>query len=417
MKIIVNNFLFIFISILPLTIIIGPSISLFSILLLITVYLPKFFNKDNVTVYTKKVCILLFILYLYLIFNTLISVDPFSGIFRNLGFLRFLLLFVVINYFFFSKSNGKNVFIFLTIIFSIFIFDVFVEKFSGTNMLGFGAETTNGVNQTRIVSFFKDEAIAGAFINGFVFIIIGYLLMNSKYKNFPLGVTILFFILSLVAVLLTGERSNTIKAFIGFTIFLFFLDFVKFKIKLFFLFFISGLLITIVLSSDYLKLRYIGQLYYFLSLKEKNLKVFSLENNNYIKLYKSGFEVFKNHPFLGVGTKNYRVETCKKNDKGLNYVCNTHPHQIYIELLSEHGILGFILILFILFFLTFRILKQIIISRNHVQIGSFIYILVNFIPLLPSGSFFSDFNLTLFMINFSIMYGVNEKTNIFSSKN
>ena len=54
MKIIVNNFLFIFISILPLTIIIGPSISLFSILLLITVYLPKFFNKDNVTVYTKK---------------------------------------------------------------------------------------------------------------------------------------------------------------------------------------------------------------------------------------------------------------------------------------------------------------------------------------------------------------------------
>ena len=103
MKIIVNNFLFIFISILPLTIIIGPSISLFSILLLITVYLPKFFNKDNVTVYTKKVCILLFILYLYLIFNTLISVDPFSGIFRNLGFLRFLLLFVVINYFFFLK--------------------------------------------------------------------------------------------------------------------------------------------------------------------------------------------------------------------------------------------------------------------------------------------------------------------------
>ena len=111
------------------------------------------------------------------------------------------------------------------------------------------------------------------------------------------------------------------------------------------------------------------------------------------------------------------LKLVKKNTQDSNYVCNTHPHQIYVELLAEHGILGFILILFIYFFLIFRILKQIIISRNHIQIGSFIYILVNFIPLLPSGSFFSDFNLTLFMINFSIMYGVNNKTNIFSSKN
>ena len=366
-------------------------------------------------VYTSKVCVLLFVLYLYLIFNTLISSDPFSGIFRNLGFLRFLLLFVVINYFFFSKSNGNNVFIFWTIIFSIFIIDVFIERFSGTNIMGFGSETAHGINQTRVVSFFKDEAIAGAFINGFIFVVMGYLIMTSKNKSFVFVITTLFFISSLVAVLLTGERSNTIKAFIGFVIFLFFLDFIKFKIRLFFLFFLTGLLTIIILSSDYLKLRYIGQFYKFLSSKETREK--SFEYNVYIELYKSGFEVFKNHPLLGVGAKNYRIETCKKNTQDSNYVCNTHPHQIYVELLAEHGILGFILILFIYFFLIFRILKQIIISRNHIQIGSFIYILVNFIPLLPSGSFFSDFNLTLFMINFSIMYGVNNKTNIFSSKN
>ncbi len=415
MKIIENNFLFIFISLLPLTIIIGPSISLISILLIIIIFLPKFFNKDMFKVYTSKVCVLLFVLYLYLIFNTLISSDPFSGIFRNLGFLRFLLLFVVINYFFFSKSNGNNVFIFWTIIFSIFIIDVFIERFSGTNIMGFGSETAHGINQTRVVSFFKDEAIAGAFINGFIFVVMGYLIMTSKNKSFVFVITTLFFISSLVAVLLTGERSNTIKAFIGFVIFLFFLDFIKFKIRLFFLFFLTGLLTIIILSSDYLKLRYIGQFYKFLSSKETREK--SFEYNVYIELYKSGFEVFKNHPLLGVGAKNYRIETCKKNTQDSNYVCNTHPHQIYVELLAEHGILGFILILFIYFFLIFRILKQIIISRNHIQIGSFIYILVNFIPLLPSGSFFSDFNLTLFMINFSIMYGVNNKTNIFSSKN
>ena len=56
-------------------------------------------------------------------------------------------------------------------------------------------------------------------------------------------------------------------------------------------------------------------------------------------------------------------------------------------------------------------------NRNYVQVGSFIYLLINFIPLLPSGAFFSDFNITLFMLNFSVMYAVNKKTNIFYSKN
>ena len=45
------------------------------------------------------------------------------------------------------------------------------------------------------------------------------------------------------------------------------------------------------------------------------------------------------------------------------------------------------------------------------------YLLINFVPLLPSGSFFNNFNLTLFMINFSLMYAVNKETNIFSKKN
>ena len=55
-------------------------------------------------------------------------------------------------------------------------------------------------------------------------------------------------------------------------------------------------------------------------------------------------------------------------------------------------------------------------NRNYVQVGSFIYLLINFIPLLPSGAFFSDFNITLFMLNFSVMYAVNKKTNIFIQK-
>ena len=172
-------------------------------------------------------------------------------------------------------------------------------------------------------------------------------------------------------------------------------------------------LITL-LNSDYLKHRYFGQIFSKIY-AEKNLKYF--EDSIYIKLYKSGFTVFKNYPLLGVGNKNYRIETCDKEKvKKYNYLCITHPHQIYLEFLSEHGLLGTIIILFLFFVLIFQFLKIIILSQNYLQIGAFCFLLCNFLPIIPSGAFFSDFNITLFVINLSIMYAVNRKTNVFFSK-
>ena len=54
-------------------------------------------------------------------------------------------------------------------------------------------------------------------------------------------------------------------------------------------------------------MRYYGQIISKIN-TENNLKNF--EDDIYITLYKSGFAVFKNYPLIGVGNKNYRVETC-----------------------------------------------------------------------------------------------------------
>ena len=82
-------------------------------------------------------------------------------------------------------------------------------------------------------------------------------------------------------------------------------------------------------------------------------------------------------------------------------------------MLSEHGIIGTIIILSIIFYLIFRIIRKIIDGRNYIQVGSMVFLLINFVPVLPSGAFFNNFNITLFMINFSLMYAVNKETNIF----
>ena len=162
------------------------------------------------------------------------------------------------------------------------------------------------------------------------------------------------------------------------------------------------LILILVFNLSYLNNRYFVQ---------KNLK--NTLNNQYFSLYESGFEVFKNNKLFGVGNKNYRVETCNPLEIEKNYICTTHPHQIYFEFLSEHGILGTFILLGILFYLIFKILLNILKTRDEVQLGAFIYVIIIFIPFLPSGSFFSDFNLTIFWINFSLMFACSKETNVF----
>jgi hypothetical protein len=84
--------------------------------------------------------------------------------------------------------------------------------------------------------------------------------------------------------------------------------------------------------------------------------------------------------------------------------------------LAEHGILGTIICLSIFFKLFFDLLRKIPITKNEIQFASFIYILMVFMPVLPSGAFFSDNLLTLFFINFSLLFCYNKNTNIFYKK-
>jgi len=408
-----ENIFFLLFSFLPVSIIIGSTISLINLIVLSLFFLIVLFTEKKFDFLNHLAVKLIIFLYLYLIFNSFISLNHEIGIARNIGFLRIIILFIFINYFFFYFENEKKLLNIWTIIFSIFIIDIFIEYFFGSNIFGWGAVSINGVPQpdgTRIVSFFKDEPVAGAFISAFILLIFGHGLKNFNNKI----LTLIFLSIAFTALVMTGERSNTLKIFLGIIIFFLFFDFfkVKTKIMIFLLFtFLFGLIIS---QSEYLKIRYVGQIYEKVNNKE-NLKKF-VDDNIYIKLYKSGYSVFKNYPFFGVGNKNYRIETCKNKSDQLkfNYKCLTHPHQLYFEFLSEHGLVGTIIILSILFYLMYMILKSIILSRNYIQIGSFIFVLVNFTPFLPSGSFFSDFNITLFWINFSIMFACHKKTNIFA---
>lgn len=405
-----NNLSFFLLAFLPLSIILGPSISLINVIL-INIFLVIIFYKFKFFEIFKNFDLrVLFFIYLYLIFNSFISIDYEIGLARNLGFLRFLGLFIFINYFFYKNRYSENLYLYWLSIITVVLVDVYIEYFSGSNIFGWGGEGEPYAN--RIVSFFKNEPISGAFLSGFILMIFGYLLIKFREKKI---IPLIFILISLFGVFITGERSNTIKLIIGITLMLLFLDFFKTKIKLTILLLLIIILSITLSQSNYLKNRYLGQFLSHLKSKE-NINEF-VDKNIYFQLYKSGISVFKNYPFFGVGNKNYRVETCENQKLNKNYKCITHPHQIYIELLSEHGLFGTVILLGIIFLLMFKILRNLFISKNYIQLGTFLFLLTVFTPLLPSGSFFGDFNATIFWINFSIMFACTKETNIFNNCN
>ena len=130
-------------------------------------------------------------------------------------------------------------------------------------------------------------------------------------------------------------------------------------------------------------------------------------NIKYIVHYKTAFKIFKNYPYLGVGSKNFRNECLKEiyyNDKDkLTYLrCSTHPHNAHFELLSEQGIIGYLLFLSFIIYFLFSCFKIWIIKKDYLIIFGSFYILTFFIPLLPGGSIFSTFNGTLFWLILSL---------------
>ena len=101
-------------------------------------------------------------------------------------------------------------------------------------------------------------------------------------------------------------------------------------------------------------------------IKEKGL-IETYKGSQQAAHYNAAVEIFKSNLLFGIGNKNFRIEC--KNEKYFNpsYArteerCATHPHQIYFEFLSEHGIIGTVAILTIIFY---SIYKSLVIYKRH----------------------------------------------------
>ena len=397
-----------FFCILPISLIAGNLATNINILLIDIFFIIASFKKKYWISSRKKLLLILIILWIYQIVNSALphyDIENEMSLTRSLGFIRFVIFFFAVNFFFIKFPKiFKFFFLFWTMVLLIILFDTIFETIFGNNIIG-----NISPSKRRIVSFFDGELVVGAYILGFGYLISGYLIsLNSSSKWKKIIYNLIFFLVP-ICIFFSGERSNFIKASIIFFLMILFIkeNLLVIKKKYFFLFFLVTIILTIFVSKEI----YSTQIQFFERItysKNKNF-IKTFENIKYFAHYEVAWQIFKDNPVIGVGGKNFR-HICSRQkyhnpERNLTTQrCSTHPHQVHFELLSEHGLIGYIFIISLILIFCIRNFKYFLIKKNTLHLASILYVFFVFTPLIPSGSIFATFNATFFWINFSICY-------------
>jgi hypothetical protein len=394
-------------SIIPLSLITGNASTNINIIIIDLIFIYDSFKYKNFSFIKERIFLFLIFIWFFLIINSILNINKTSetyyGLIRSLNFIRFILLVYATKYFFEKFYLIKEkIFYFWTIILTVVLIDIFFERITGNNIIGIRSSSTE-----RIASFFGKELIVGGFVLGFGFIVSAFLIIKNKELFFiKKAYSNLFLILIPFSIFISGERSNFIKSLIIFIFFLIIVDkkFLLIKKRTIFIGFITLIFCSLLLfKSTFNRQAAIFYQYKYLNESTKN-ETSTIKTFQYTQHYLLALDIFKENKWLGVGTKNFRyICEDKKYKEKYPGGCTTHPHQLYFEILCEQGLIGFII--FLSFFINIFIKNYLIYknNKNLHHLMCFLLYVILLVPLLPSGSFFSTFNASIFWLNFSLM--------------
>ena len=387
------------IILIPVLLITGPflsdlGVSIVSILFLINS------KKNNLLKYYNNFYFKVFIIFwLILIISSLLSNNILVSLKSSFFYFRFGIFSLC--FWYLIEKNIKIInYVFYSIIFCFLslIIDGYIQFFFGKNI--FGIEMYNA---QRVSSFFGSELILGSYLSRFFPILFAlFVFINKRLrvqnKKLLFFITIIF-ILTEGLILLSGERlALFFMNLSAIYIILMIRDYRMYRLWTY----IGSLILIFMLLFFFpvAKNRIIDQTindFNGKNIEDGEFYIFSKPHND---MYTSAIRIFFDDKFFGVGPRQFRNE-CKRYEfthEYSIYSCETHPHNTYIELLSEAGIFAFLIVAILFSLITFfsfkhfflRISNSKKIFFNDFQVCLISAIIISLWPFSPSGSFFNN---------------------------
>lgn len=358
-----------------------------------SLYFLIFFYKEIYNFVIKNTFIKIFFLfYLFLVVNSFFSEFILVSLKSSLTYIRFVIFVCIIYYLIKYKPEIKYIF-FLGLLFCFIIIciDANFQYITGKNFFGFEPQKM----PLRISGMFKDELILGGYLSRLFPLLIGlYFIFFNNKKYFLFHILLLSALVSFT-IIISAERTAIALHLISISLLILFLHIQK-KYKL--LIFLSFIFASIIFISTntHVKNRVITET---LRNSENATFVFSIVHHAH---YLAAINIFLEKPFLGSGIKTfrylcdddkYKVDRFKKPFNFWEFSCSTHPHNIYVQLLSETGIMGFIFLLSFFVYIVLNLFKGFNDNRKESFLRNSILIclFINFFPFAPSGNFFNNF--------------------------
>ncbi len=385
------------IILMPALLISGPFLSDVGVSLVAILFLINSKKNKLIKYYNNYYFKFFFVFYLILVLSSLLSDNIIISLKNSLFYFRFGIFSLC--FWYLLENNPKLIkylFYSILICFLSLIIDGYIQYIFGKNLFGYKL-----YNEYRVSSFFGSELILGSYLARFFPILFGvFILFNrsKKSKSILFLITIIF-ILSEGLIFLSGERLALF--FMNLSAVYIILMLQDYKIYRLWTY-LASLILIIVLMNVFpnSKERLIDQTIrdFTKNTLEKTeetekIYIFSKTHND---MYISAYRIFLDNKYFGVGPRQFR-NNCKEY-KVSSYSCDTHPHNTYLELLSETGLFSFIIVLSIFILISFLSIKHLILKFigdrkgifNDFEVCLLASIILSLWPLSPSGSFFNN---------------------------
>ena len=411
------------IILLPVTLVTGPFLPDLSISIISILFIFLSFKLDLKKYYSSFFFKLFLLFYILINISSLLGSDPFFSFKNSFFYFRYGLFAL---YFWYLLDQDETIkyklFYSFVIVYSCLILDGFTQYFVGKNILGWPIAGSG-----RISSFFGNELILGSYLSRLFPLIFCLLILidNKKFKFIKLMFIFTLFLATDTLIFLSGERTALFLVNLSTFYIIFFVK--KFKYLRLATYLIAIVLIIFISSiNSTAKKRVFDHTFQQMGLNSddnekrvwKQFKfidyyVFSLPHEI---MFSTGLKVFNNNKLFGVGPKNFRTECKDKKNYIRDYSCNTHPHNTYIQLLSETGIFAFLIIFSLFVWLVIKSINIFIskVKRNKIFKDEIICIYACFLmtlwPIVPTGSFFTNWMCIVYFFPVGIYLHLKNKT-------